>query len=215
MKFFFTLFLFVNFMNTINAQYDNCERWTMGFNFTLTNPIGEMRSNEFRTNYGFTTNALYKLNRRNNFLNFHIGLRLAVGRGFGERNDITLEIPEAATARSSVYNLLFDMDFLGRITTSKSRKTKIYFDIFSGIRFIGVKQNVRLKSKRNDYERKTSEQINESGNGAWGTGGGMLFYFVSIRSTPTLPPSRLMPTFAQKKYDYKSRKNVRLGTELA
>jgi len=83
------------------AQFNDCDRWSMGLNFTLTNPIGEMNSNEFRANYGFTFNTLYNLNPRSNFLNFHIGGKVALGWAIGEKNNITLEDPVDAAARSS------------------------------------------------------------------------------------------------------------------
>ena len=174
MKTFSFLILFTFLMNITYAQYSNCERWSLGANFTITNPIEEMKDNGFRINYGATFNVLYKLNPRASKVNFHIGARMTGGAAIGERDNLTLEDPLGASARSSVYNTLLDFHFLGRIVLNPYKKIQPYFDIFGGARLVGANQDIRLTRRISDYDRKTSDRIVQSGNGAWGTGVGAL-----------------------------------------
>jgi len=176
MKSFLTFAFLFLFLNTNQAQYNNCDRWSMGVNFTLTNPIDEMSDNEFRANYGITFNGLYNLNPQNTFLNFHIGGKLTGGMAIGEKDNIILEDPEGVSARSSVYNTLVDLSILGRMITSRNNKIKVYFDIFGGGRLLGANQDIRLNRRRAGYDRRTSERLNQSSNWAWGTGSGLLVH---------------------------------------
>lgn len=171
---FFMLFVF--FLNTINAQ--NCcnDRWSFGANFTLTNPIEEMQSNAFRTNYGVTFNGLYNLNPQASSMNFHIGGRMSGGMSIGERNNIILEDPAGAAARSSVYNTLVDLHLLGRVVVRPDQKIQPYFDLFGGGRLLGANHDIKLKKRNFNYDRRTSDRIAQSANWAWGTGAGVYIH---------------------------------------
>lgn len=159
------------------AQKSNCERWSIGAYFTLTQPIEEMQFNGFRTNYGLTLNALYNLSPELNGVNFHVGARFTGGLTRGQRDRITLIDPAGASARSSIYNTLVDAMLMGRLILTPEKKFQFYLDIYGGGRLTGSNQDIRLNRVISNYERRTSDRLTQSGNWSWGTGAGVLIRF--------------------------------------
>ncbi len=160
-----------------NAQFNNCERWSMGANFTVTEPNLDMSFNGFRTAYGATFNVLYNMTPELSHMNMHIGARISGGVTKGERDGVILNDPDGALARSSIYNTLADMLIMGRVVMRPEKKFQYYFDYYAGGRITGANQDLRLNSITAGYDRRSSDRLVQSANWAWGTGAGVLIQF--------------------------------------
>ncbi len=161
----------------IYAQGDPCERWSIGANFTFTQPIGEMKLNGFHSNYGLTLNAFYNLTPEVQGVNFHIGGKFSGGLSRGKRDRITLADPEGASARSSIYNTLVDLSLASRLVFGSKKSVQYYFDLYGGARLTGTNHDIRLRPRIPGYDRRTSERLTQYGNWSWGSATGILIHF--------------------------------------
>ncbi len=164
--------LFFMAFTKANAQ-ENCQDWYWGINYTFLQPLDNLQENGFGRTHGMSMEGLYNLSDGLKD-EVHIGLRLNTLLGEAERDDITLAIPENATAISRVFNSMFELKGVARWILAPNRKFSPYVEGHLGGRFVFGHETLRSAPFDRQFDLESNFYASTSAAFVYGLGAGAL-----------------------------------------
>jgi len=159
---------------TTTAQ-NSCDRWYMDVNYTFLQPLQNFNANGFHEGHGASWGLYYDFKPNAQKVTFHSGLRLNGIVGKNAKDNIALADPVGATAKTRVYNSIFDAQALGRIILQPQNKLSLYLEGHGGLRVSTGHEKLNLQGNYPGYDETTSTQVISKANWNWGGGiGGLI-----------------------------------------